>query len=405
MAGSALQIPTSAPAKEPRTRADSLRVLLVEAQQLRNYESAWWQLSGNTLVPNVFYDPWMLLPAVERYSQPERLRFVLVFGPADSDNIEPLWGFFPLELQDKCLHLPIRTLAFWQHRNCHLTVPLIFADKVWEVLDGFWRWFERNPLGCHILDTNFLPAEGRFHAVWTDFAIGRSSIMLRDFPRAFLAASGTASSYISAAFSKKHYDEYLRQERRLAELGKLEYRQVEDPAAVDAWLDEFLELEAAGWKGGEGGAAFSKREEDSTYFREMTHRGFGLDRVMLLSLTLNGKAIAMKHNLQSGDGSFALRIAYDESYAKYSPGVLLELDNIRRVFAHPQVKWQDSCAKPRHVMANRIWRERRMLRRTLFSDGSRPGEFWMAFLPMLRWVRQQLKRQPDQDYLQISTRL
>jgi hypothetical protein len=121
---SVLQTQAEAPAREERNRTNSGTALVVEANQLPQYEDAWWKLSDSALAPNVFCDPWMLLPAIERYPQQKRLRFLLVFGPAGRDNVESLWGF-PLEIRNKCLHLPIRTLAFWQHGNCHLTVPLI----------------------------------------------------------------------------------------------------------------------------------------------------------------------------------------------------------------------------------------------------------------------------------------
>lgn len=396
-----IPVETHLPVAEPPAAPSGLTTRLVDPKQLAEYEEAWWRLSGTAIAPNAFYDPWMLMPAIRLHEDPTTLRFLLVFGSADKNGVEPLLGLFPLEIQTKCLHLPIRTLAFWQTRHGLLTVPLIDGNHVWEVLDAFWRWFEHNPLKCRILDTNYLAADGKFHQVWTDFAIGRSSLILRDFPRAFLVASGTAAAYISASISKKHYDEYLRLERRLADIGKLEYRQVEDRSEVDAWVDEFLRLESSGWKGGGSGTAYAKEWEDTEHFRAITQEGFRHDRVMLLSLVLDGKAIAMKHNLLAGDGGFTLRIAYDESYARYSPGVLLEMENIRRTFDHPRVKWLDSCAKPRHTMADRIWRERRMIRRTLFSDGSRLGDFWMAVIPLLRWVRQRVKRQPDPDYLQI----
>ncbi len=367
------------------------------------HTEAWGDLADAALVPNAFYEPWMLLPALE-HAEKETLYFLLVLGPPGASGNQPLWGFFPLQLRSKCLHLPIRNLSLWHPRNCHLTAPLIAAAHIWEVLEAFWRWFEQNPCGSSILDTEYFPADGRFHEVWADYAIGRASLILRDFPRAVLVASGTAASYISSRLSKKHHDEYLRQERRLSEMGKLEYRQVESISDVDDWVDEFLRLEAKGWKSGANGNAFAKFEEDVNYLKTISRQGFLRNRVMLLSLTLDGKAIAMKHNLLTGDGGFALRIAYDEAFSKYSPGMLLELENIRRIFNSPRTKWLDSCAKPRHVMADRIWRERRILRRTLFSNGSRRGDFWMALLPVLRWVRQQVKQQPEQDYLQISTR-
>jgi hypothetical protein len=393
------------PVRADRSPIKSVTVRLVDAGHLRDYEEAWWKLSDCAVVPNAYYDPWMLLPAIELHAKAESLHFLLVFGPTGKDGVEPLWGFFPLEVLTKCLHLPIRTLAFWQHRNCWLTAPLIDRDRIREVLDAFWRWFESNPLGCRILDTNYLPADGPFHAVWADFAIGRSSLMLRDFPRAFFAASGTAESYISKAVSKKHSDTFLRQKRRLSELGKLEYHQVESLEEIDAWLDDFMKLEVSGWKGGVSGNALAKERQDADYFRTFTREGFQRHRVLLLSLVLDGKAIAMKQILLAGGGGFVFRITYDETYAKYSPGLLLELENMRRAWDGSQIKWMDSCANPRHPLFNRIWSERRMLRRTLFSNSSRLSDFWIAVVPLLRWIKKRIKREEPADYLQISTQI
>ena len=331
--------------------------------------------------------------AIEHLACPESLRFLLVLGPEDSDDEGSLWGLFPLEVQSKCLHLPIRTLAFWQHDYCFLAVPLIDAGHVREVLDEFWKWFERNPLRCSILDTNYLLADRPLIAEWAETVIGRTSLVLREYPRAFLSVNGgTASNYVRNSVSKKHHDEFLRQERRLGELGELEYRQVENLSEVDEWVDAFLRLESSGWKGGPGGGAFALQRKNAAYLRAITRAGFVRNRVVLLSLLLNGNPIAMKHNLLSGDGGFTFKIAFDERYSKYSPGLLLELENIRLAFQDPRIRWLDSCALARHPMANRIWSERRMISRTLFSNGSRWGDFRISLLPLLRWMNRQVRR-------------
>lgn len=396
----------TAKAATPVHRGTCATVRVVGPDQLPLYQEVWSELSNVAAVPNPFYEPWMLLPALDSGVRKGTLRFLLIFGPQGSDGKEPLWGFFPLELQAKCMTLPIRTLAFWQHhRYFYLTAPLVDGRRVREVLDAFWRWFERNPFGCRILDTNHLLAEGPFHKLWADFAIGRSAFVVIDFPRAFLQPSEAFASYVTSAISKKHYDEFLRLERKLAALGKLEYRAVDNISGVDRWIDEFLLLEASGWKGGDGGRAFAKETEHSTYLRKITREGFLRKRTMLLSMVLEGKTIAMKHSILAGNGGFTIKIAYDEEYSKYSPGVLLELENIRRVCENPEIHWLDSCADPRHVMANRIWRERRMIRRTLFSDSSNIGDFWISAIPVLRWVNKQVRSKPVPRHFQVSTKL
>jgi CelD/BcsL family acetyltransferase involved in cellulose biosynthesis len=382
----------------------SITTRVVEASQLIQYEAAWERLSDAATVTNVFYEPWMMLPAIELSPKREDLRFLLVFGPPGTDGGESLWGLFPLELQSRCMHLPLRALAFWQHRWCCLTAPLIDARHVWETLEAFWRWFERNPFGIRILDTNLLPGDGPFSAVWADFAIGRSSMMLIDYPRALLKPAGTMTSYLANAVSKKQQETLKRKERRLGEMGRLEYRYVGSISDVDAWLDEFLLLESSGWKGGSEGRAFAKNAADASYFRTVTREGFLRNRVVLMSLMLDGKAVAMKDDLLAGDGQFTFRLAFDEEYSKRSPGMLLEIENIRRLCESPRTRWVDSCTQPRHAMFNHIWTERRMIRRTLFSNGSRLGDLLISILPLLRCIKKGIRPEAGPAHLQVSTR-
>ena len=394
-------------AKVPKTSSaptsSGLSVRLIDAKQLPAYEHQWRELSSAAVVPNAFYEPWCLLPALDRLTHGRQVSFLLVFGPLDKDGTEPLWGFFPLEIHRGYLNLPVKVLSFWQHLYCFLTVPLIARSQAWEVLEMFWNWFEDNPFGCRFLDTNSFLAEGPLHEIWTDFLIGRQFTMLSEYPRAFLTPEGNLESYLQSNVRKKHYDEFLRLERRFAEQGKLEYRQVEEIGEVDSFIDQFLRLEASGWKGRPRGGAFVLDERSAAYFRDMTRRGFLERRVWLLTLSCNGRVAAMKHNLMTGGGGFTFKIAFDEDYAKYSPGLLLELENIRRAFADPQIHWLDSCALARHPMANRIWKERRMIRQTLISDNSWVGDFWIAVFPFLRWIKKQFKPKAVPNHLKIST--
>src|SRR4051812_20892147 len=196
------------PGQVRRPHGNPLNTRILEASELIEVLDAWRELSAAALVPNPFYEPWILRPAIERIGDPRNLRFLAVFGSGRKNEPAPLWGFFPLELQSRCLKLPIRTLSFWQHRYCFLATPLVHAEHVWDVLEAFWRWFERNPFGRHILDPRQLLAEGPFHTAWSDFAIGRSSFVVRDFPRAFLDPAVPAETYLSRTISKKHYDEF-----------------------------------------------------------------------------------------------------------------------------------------------------------------------------------------------------
>src|SRR5258705_9797787 len=109
-----------APVQAQRPGKNSIPTRILQASELTGVLESWRELSGAALVPNVFYEPWILAPAVEHIGKQENLCFLAVFGPSRRQGGEPLWGFFPLEIQSKCLKLPIKTVSFWQHRYCFL---------------------------------------------------------------------------------------------------------------------------------------------------------------------------------------------------------------------------------------------------------------------------------------------
>jgi hypothetical protein len=61
---------------------------------LAGHMAAWNDLAAAALEPNVFYEPWMLLPAIDSFGRGRELRYVLVY--ADQGNAPPLLcGLFP----------------------------------------------------------------------------------------------------------------------------------------------------------------------------------------------------------------------------------------------------------------------------------------------------------------------
>ena len=107
----------------------------------------------------------------------------------------------------------------------------------------------------------------------------------------------------------------------------------------------------------------------------------------MLASRVDGKPVAMKCNFLAGRGSFAFKIAFDESYSHFSPGMLMEIENIRRFHAIPDIEWMDSCAVPSQAMINRLWPGRRIIQTVLVSTGNPPGNLAVSAIPMLRWLK------------------
>jgi hypothetical protein len=107
---------------------------------------------------------------------------------------------------------------------------------------------------------------------------------------------------------------------------------------------------------------------------------------MALALRVDGRAIAMKCNVRCSAGAVAFKIAYDEAFARFSPGVLLELEHIRRLHEPGAPAWMDSGAAPNHPMIDHLWRDRRSIETVVVPTGRSLGALAVAALPLARWV-------------------
>lgn len=99
--------------------------------------------------------------------------------------------------------------------------------------------------------------------------------------------------------------------------------------------------------------------EDAAFFRDCTAAAFASGRLMFLRLDFDGHPIAMLVNFRMGEGGFSFKIAFDEAMSRFSPGVLIELDNLAHILDGPEAEWMDSCAAPNHPMIDSLWAERR----------------------------------------------
>jgi hypothetical protein len=90
-----------------------------------------------------------------------------------------------------------------------------------------------------------------------------------------------------------------------------------------------------------------------------------IDRLMQ-----NGRPLAAAITLRSGTSAWFWKIAYDEEFARHSPGVQVSLDLTERLLADPAVARADSCATAGHPMIDHLWRERLALADLLIAPSA-----------------------------------
>ena len=375
-------------------------VIVDDLTALEKHIAAWEDLAAAAIEPNVFYEPWMLMPALRAYGGAGRLLFALVQAPDPARPLGPplLCGFFPLEIKGHfdgiSKGLPLKTLCLWRKQEMiYLCAPLLRAGYGREALAAFFDWLGAGDHNYSLMEFGFVTGEGPFHHLLLDYLNRhlKFTYVTEAFTRALFRPAADAEDYVRSALGRFRLKEFRRLERRLAETGRLEYRTLESSDDVDAWVEEFLEFEANSWKG-KGGRALVSSETDRKYFVEIAREAFRRGKLMMLALHFNGRPIAYKVNFLSGDGSFAFKIAFDEEYARYSPGVLLELENIRLLHERKQIRWMDSCANPDRFMINQLWTDRRAIQTLVISTGKRQGDLVVAAIPLLKWGNRRIFR-------------
>lgn len=101
--------------------------------------------------------------------------------------------------------------------------------------------------------------------------------------------------------------------------------------------------------------------------------------------------IAARTVLTAADGAYVFKIAYDEQYARQSPGTLLEIEAIAQPLPGG-AQWADSSTAPANPTYKHICVERRTIHDILLAPGPSSGKLAASLLPLLRWANRGLRR-------------
>ena len=181
--------------------------------------------------------------------------------------------------------------------------------------------------------------------------------ILDQWERAGLEIAGSYENWFETNFERKRRKEYRRLRSRLSEQGNLEALSLSPGEAPAAWVDELLAIEAAGWKG-ERGTAINFVPKAASLLQEAAAGLSASGKLRFWKLSLDGRVIASLYGIVEGNEAWLGKIAFDQNFARYSPGVLLILHATEQLFAEAGIARVDSCAIPGHPMIDNIWRDR-----------------------------------------------
>jgi CelD/BcsL family acetyltransferase involved in cellulose biosynthesis len=249
----------------------------------------------------------------------------------------------------------VPAISVWVHSLGPLGTPLLDTATLEKAAAGLIAAMDGERPGHRILEFPYLPLEGPVATALRQQAAReqRPVAVLAAHQRAVLNRAGPDGNRFLNAIAPKKRKELARQLRRLRDLGAVTIEHVTEPAALAAALEDFFALEASGWKG-ERGTALTLRFREKAFAKAAVASG----DTTIHALRLDGRAVAMLVSFQSGAGAITWKIAYDEAYARFSPGVQIMLEASTALLADPTLERIDSLAIAGHPMIDPLWPDR-----------------------------------------------
>jgi CelD/BcsL family acetyltransferase involved in cellulose biosynthesis len=142
--------------------------------------------------------------------------------------------------------------------------------------------------------------------------------------------------YVEATMSREEYEHSLgsskrhqlrRKRRRLADSGELNYEVFERPDGLEDRLEQFLRLESSGWKA-RSGTAIRLRADTRRFYSDAADWAAQSNLLRLSFLSLDHRPVVGWFLIGDEAHQYSLKTGYDEEFSRYSPGMLLALEEI-----------------------------------------------------------------------------
>ena len=246
-----------------------------------------------------------------------------------------------------------------------------------------WLAFDRVLEGSVLWDCLKFLDQGR-HCIEAN---GASSIL--DCTRAY--------DLVASAFSSNHRQSRRKSRRRLAERGQSRFESAATQPRLDQMFEQFLDIEASGWKGESGARGALRFHPDQlAFYRELVSALGSLGRCEIQALEVDGRAIGSKICFRCGSEFSGFKTCYDERESALTPGFLLSEYAIERCCEDPGIARYNfvshydwhlgfrptvipaySVYIPLHAYAGSLWTQ---LLRLRHRHGAKLGR-------LLRWLR------------------
>ncbi len=330
------------------------RVIRLRDINARDCE-AWRDLSSRAAEPNPFLEPDFLVPAALHLPYGAQIEILL----AEEDG--RAYACIPIRSVWNWRGFPYPFVTTDTSRTLECGTPLVDTERGAEGLATILSaLLERRQIGRSriLVLPNITQTGPVFEALGTATRMAKLPfIVYESWERGFVRRR--LEPHYEQLINAKSRRELRRQSRRVAEdLGT-------EPVLVDRTADpgavqRFLCLEESGYKA-VARLAMTNHAGEPELFAAMC-RGFSAaGRLHLLALEAGGQTLAMCVWLRGGEGLFQYKICYEERYARYGPGALMQIACMEYFHTATDASWMDTCTYRDNEMFLRLYADRRQI--------------------------------------------
>ncbi|QFT29695.1 hypothetical protein FIV00_04325 [Labrenzia sp. THAF82] len=340
-----------------QTAAQQYQILEFDPLSATVPEADWRQLAKLSIDPNPFFGPEFLKPFLEHTAN-RAVRLVVV-----REKQKQYWlAAAPVGRRRLGIAFPVTST--WATEYSPLGTPLLHPDASQGAIAAFLHAMGGSK---GVLAFPYLP----LHSASADRLRSAMAERYRSTAcatRAAHAAGETGNQQLESAYSGKRRKEMRRLLRRLDDHGTTRFSSLSGHEAVQGF-ESFLHLEAKGWKG-RAGTALLSTPETAAFARAAIANRSAEDGVRIDQLWAGNTLVAALVLFVEGGAVFSWKIAFDEEFARYSPGAQIAVHAFRENLKLNGFKGADSLAIPGHTMIEPLWRGRLETCTLLYSGGA-----------------------------------
>jgi len=292
----------------------------------------WASLAEASISINPFYEHWNLLPALRNLAD-DSVNLITLENDGEIQALLPVVG------TKSGVFSGIKS---WKHNHCFVNTPLFRTQD------------SLSQLICQALarfDTTFFNLDQ--YAGTIDF-ISDGSHGTSVFNRACQPLDISWDEFLSG-HSKRLQSEYRRILSK-ADSSQFQYSESSPDDSPLEWLDAFSRLEGSGWKGSNN-SAITCNDRVHQYYLDVIENGWSQGKMQFQKLCQDDSPVAISFRCVSREHCYCLKTCFDEGLRGLSPGIVLELNNLKSLFDSEHV-FADSCSSPDNAMLNRLFLDR-----------------------------------------------